>query len=119
MGQFDFKMNKMGVDFIWKTPNSYNTNYQSVPNTSGIYVIARPMFNKQGGDGVCYIEDYEILYIGSAKNLKARYQRHEVLRILSIVYGYVQFYFYETKNYKSIEISLIKKIKPKFNTRWH
>ncbi|MCO1498263.1 hypothetical protein, partial [Limosilactobacillus reuteri] len=58
---------------------------------------------------------YDILYIGSSKKLKQRYENHEVLRMLNEKYDYVQFFFRECKNHITEEYRLINKIKPKYN----
>lgn len=100
----------------WFTPNTYDRNFKSPTENSGVYLIVRPIF--RGDNSVSWITDYDILYIGSAKNLKIRYSNHEVLRILSQVFSYLQFYFKEEKNYKTVERDLIKRIEPKFNQQW-
>lgn len=91
------------------TPNTYDKNFKYPTNKSGIYFIVLPKFNP---------ESYEILYIGSAKNLAVRYARHEVMRMLREFYGYVQFYFREEVNYRKIEKDLIKKLQPRYNKQW-
>lgn len=93
----------------WKTPNTYDANYSLPPNKSGVYFIILPINN---------FNSYRILYIGSSKNLSARYSKHEVLRMLKETYGYVQFYFREEQHYKECEKLFIKKYQPKYNTQW-
>jgi len=96
----------------WFTINSYNNDFKYPEKTSGVYMLVK-----------CDVSEYglnsgykkEIVYIGSSKNLKQRYQRHEVIKILKEVYDYIQFYFRETQNYRTEEIKLIKLHKPKFN----
>lgn len=96
----------------WKTPNTYDSeNYSEVPNTSGVYILTFTSIKKNN-------VKYNILYVGSAKNLKQRYNRHEVKRVLSEIYGYIQFYFIEEVNYRDVEKHLIKLIQPKFNKQW-
>lgn len=95
----------------WKTPNTYDRNFATPPHASGIYLLIRPKFNKKS-------IRYDILYVGSAKNLLVRYNKHEVLRALKITYGYVQFFFKEEENYREVEKLLIKQIQPKYNTQW-
>lgn len=90
----------------WNTPNTYDTNFEYPVNRPGVYLLVNP-FNY-----------YEILYVGSSKNLQKRYNTHEVIRKLKKVYGYVQFYFKYKKNYIGAEKGLIKKIQPKYNIRW-
>jgi len=97
----------------WNTPNTYDNNYASPPDKSGVYLIVLPTINEQQQK-----LDYKILYVGSAKNLKARYERHEVKRLLTEVYGYIQFYFRMEDNYREVEKKLIRQIQPKFNKQW-
>lgn len=96
----------------WSTPNTYDTNFSCVPGEPGVYLIVWPQVNHESKS-----LDDEILYVGSSKNLIKRYERHEVIRLLRNMYGYVQFYFRVTADYKKEEIDLIKKIKPRFNTQ--
>lgn len=96
----------------WLTPNTYDTNFKCPTEKSGIYLLVKPtIFNHNN-------IRYEILYVGSAKRLNVRYGKHEVLRMLTEFYGYIQFYFKEEENYKEIEKQLIKIIQPKFNKQW-
>lgn len=108
----------MDIQFIfdpkkWHTPNTYDSNFCSVPETSGVYLLVAPLV-----DYVSKEIFYNILYVGSAKNLAQRYKGHEVLRLLKEVYGYVQFYFRNEVNYRSEEKELIRLIQPKFNKQW-
>lgn len=89
----------------WKTPNTYDNDYADPPQLSGVYLLVKS-------------KDYSILYIGSARWLYQRYERHEVRRVLSEVYGHVQFYWKEYENYRTIEKGLIKQWQPKFNKQW-
>jgi len=107
MSEFNFNPKE------WKTPNTYDNNFSDLPNDSGIYCIVLPTPNY-----ALQKYEYEILYVGSAKNLKVRYNKHEVMRMLTRFYGYVQFYFKTESNYRNVEKSLIKKIQPKYNTQW-
>jgi len=91
----------------WKTPNTYDENYGEPPQKPGVYFLLRPFENGKNVN--------EILYIGSAKYLYQRYERHEVRRILTEVYGYIQFYWKEEDDYKIVEKQLIKKYQPRFN----
>ena len=98
----------------WKTPNTYGTNYSSIPKKAGVYLLV-------------YFEnliDYErleinpnILYVGSSINLNQRRERHEVKRHLLKIYNHIFFYFKETEDYINYEIELIKNIRPKYNTQ--
>jgi excinuclease UvrABC nuclease subunit len=96
--------------FDWKTPNSYGVEYENPPQESGVYLLVRPFEGKK--------IIYEIIYIGSAKWLYQRYERHEVRRVLTTVYGYIQFYWKRELNYKEVEKNLIKQYQPKFNSQW-
>lgn len=93
----------------WKTPNSYDKDFEDPPVACGIYVIVLPDFKTL---------DREILYVGCSRNLKQRYEKHNTLSILREVYGYVQFYFIETDNYIEDEIDLITQARPKFNKQY-
>ena len=96
-----------------KTPNSYDRNFMYPTNNSGVYFIVRPYLSD------CNLKfEYDILYIGSSNCLHERYKRHEVLRILNEVYGYVQFYFKEIDNYIEVEKATIKHYQPKYNKQW-
>lgn len=97
----------------WNTPNSYDTNFMYPPKTSGVYLLVVPDFDPINKE---YI--YSIKYVGSAKNLKQRYDRHEVMRFLRNQEIYVQFYFIEVENYRDYEKSLIKSIQPQYNKQW-
>jgi len=91
----------------WKTPNTYDTNFSDPTDKAGVYLIMN------------YESEYkfEILYVGSAKNLKNRYKSHSLLNTLKMQNKYVRFYFKETANYLQDEIKLIKSIKPKYNIK--
>lgn len=93
----------------WNTNRTYNRNYAPVPSSPGVYLIV-------------YTDKHlnnEILYVGSSYNLKQRYLRHEVLRILQEVYGNdVRFYFKVEPDYKNVEINLIRQTKARFNKQW-
>jgi excinuclease UvrABC nuclease subunit len=96
----------IGKEFIeseWYTPNTYSENFKRVPNSSGVYLFVTL--------------DDQVLYIGSAKNLFKRYDKHEVKRLLRVMYGRVFFYFKECSNYRQAEIQAIKSFKPLFNTQ--
>lgn len=102
------------IDFLnselWKTPNSYSSNYKYPLNNTGVYILVNTIFNYRKRK-----ISYDILYIGSSKKLKQRYENHEVLRMLNEKYDYVQFFFKECENHITEEYRLINKIKPKFN----
>jgi excinuclease UvrABC nuclease subunit len=97
----------------WQTPNTYDRHFANPPDKSGIYLIVLPRVNE-----IIKKMDYEILYVGSAKSLKVRYAGHEVKRMLTEFYGYVQFYFKLETNYREVEKQLIKQIQPKYNKQW-
>lgn len=94
----------------WKTPNTYNTDFEDPPQESGVYLLVNPIEKSK--------LKYTILYIGSAKWLYQRYERHEVRRVLTEVYGNVPFYWKRFDNYREIEKQLIKQYQPKFNKQW-
>lgn len=105
--QFIFNENE------WYTPNTYNSNFKSPSNKSGVYLIVLPIF-----DLIDQVVNYDIVYIGSAKDLLNRYKSHEVLRFLKNNFNYVQFYFNECIDYKNAEKNLIKLVQPKLNKQW-
>lgn len=102
------------VEDEWKTNRTYNENYSEIPNVPGVYLLVKTDLNLKTGE-----KKYEILYVGSSKNLKQRHARHEVLRILTEIYGSdIRFYFKEEQNYLSVEKWLIKQTKARFNKQW-
>lgn len=94
----------------WKTPNTYGNNFGVPPQKSGVYLLLR-LFDGNN-------PNYEIMYIGSAKYLYQRYERHEVKRVLQKIFGYIQFYWIQVDEYRELEKELIKKYQPKFNSQW-
>lgn len=103
-------------DFLFNrhlpTPNTYNENFDIPPEKPGIYYLVVPKLF------VCDGIEFQIMYIGSSKNLARRYDRHAIKRLLTAIYGYVQFYFIETEDYIDVEKLLIKLYKPKFNIQY-
>jgi len=100
----------------WYTPNTYDANFKDPGNQPGVYLIVltnRDRFGRFINPAI-----YEVLYVGSAQNLKVRYQKHEVLRTLREVYGYVQFFFKEEPDFRNKEKALIKAVQPRFNKQW-
>lgn len=104
---FEFKPDE------WRTPNTYDTNYAYPTTNSGVYLLVVPTFDIPNKH-----VDYSIKYVGSAKNLKVRYDRHEVRRFLQNIFTYVHFYFKEEPNYREVEKKLIKIIQPEYNRQW-
>lgn len=108
-------MNKK-IDFnpiSWFTPNTYEKNFKEPTSTPGVYVITNSTIDWNNKT-----KELNILYVGSTKNLKQRYSRHEVLRVLREVYDFCQFFFIEHSDYLALEKELIVKYQPKFNTQW-
>ena len=101
------------IDSEWHTPNTYDSNFKYPTNNSGVYLITEstPNFKLRK-------TEYDILYVGSAKDLNVRYNKHEVLRLLKQIYSNIQFFFKEEPNYREVEKGLIKLIQPKFNKQW-
>lgn len=97
----------------WLTPNTYNRNFSQPPKEPGVYLLVVVNY-----DLLQKSASYDIVYVGSSYNLKQRYGRHEVLRFLSEIHDYVQFYFMVDENYKETEKQLIRQIQPKHNTQW-
>ena len=104
----------MKFNFIkegFKTERSYDNDYAVVPQKSGVYLIVdRKIINNK--------LKFDILYIGSSRNLKSRLSKHEVYRTLVHFYNDVIIYFKEEENHLIMEKSLIKMIQPEFNTQW-
>ncbi len=92
----------------WKTPNTYSKDYEHPSINPGIYCIVA--FTSQ--------TENQVVYIGSAKNLKQRYERHELLRFCREIYDHCIFYWREEINYKEVEKQLIQEQQPKFNKQW-
>jgi excinuclease UvrABC nuclease subunit len=92
----------------WFTPNTYDRNFKTPPDKSGVYLLVHPKKLNRS-------MKYNILYVGSAKSLHIRYGGHEVLRFLKEHYDYVQFYFKECDQYRKEEKALIKLIQPRYN----
>lgn len=93
------------------TPNTYDRNFKEVPKKSGVYFFVAPYYH----DYVSLIggsEYYEIIYIGSSKNLFNRYNNHELRR--KNIFD-LKFYFIESENYYEDEIKLIKYFQPIYN----
>lgn len=102
------------IESEWKTNRTYNKNYSEIPRAPGVYLLVKTEIDLKTGE-----QRYEILYVGSSKDLKQRYGRHEVLRILTEIYdGEVRFYFKQEENYLSVEKWLIKQTKARFNKQW-
>ena len=108
----------------WLTPNTYGNNYSQPPQLPGVYVISVFKFNLK-----THLEFFEILYIGSSKNLYNRWNHHSILdKIRDQVYSnrktqpiYLEhcgFYFLESDDFKNLEARLIQKYKPPFNKQY-
>lgn len=94
--------------YDWVTPNTYNNNFEYPPPRCGVYIIVTSWWiNKDRG--------YKVLYVGQSKNLKNRYENHEVIKRAYEEYDYVQFYFMECDNHVEEEKKLIKKYQPLYN----
>lgn len=89
------------IDGDWYSPNTYSEKFKQIPESPGVYYFS--------------LLDGEVLYVGSAKNLKNRYRGHEVKRLLNRLYKYIYFNFMVTEDYILTERELIKSLKPKFN----
>lgn len=105
MNNFDF----IGLGF--KTNRSFDSDFSNIPNSSGVYLLINRTINYND-------ISYEILYIGSSKNLKLRLSKHEVYRILSEIYEDIIPYFIKEKNYIQKEKELIQLLRPRFNKQW-
>lgn len=99
----------------WKTPNSYNNNFDVPINKSGVYAIVKTKlsynFKKSKNKS-------KLMYIGSSASLVNRITSHEVyltlLKTCSSEY-HIRIFFKYNDNYKELEKELIKKYKPLLN----
>lgn len=94
----------------WKTPNTYTNQYDQFPEKPGVYAIVWL-------DIINTPQESELLYIGSAQNIKRRIRGHEVIKIAGALVKekYIITYFKEAENYKEMELKLIKSLKPIIN----
>lgn len=97
----------------WRSPNSYSSNFASVPASPGVYLIAKPFPNYKHNR-----IDYVILYIGSSGNLLKRKSVHKSIPKIRKEHGYIQFFFIETEDYKELEKRLIKRWQPMYNIQF-
>jgi excinuclease UvrABC nuclease subunit len=97
----------------WFTPNTYDRNFKNPPNAPGVYLIALLIIDFDQKK-----TNYDIQYVGSAKDLSVRYSKHEVLRMIRKNEFIVQFFFKEIEDYLPLEKKLIKSIQPKYNIQW-
>lgn len=86
---------------VWYSPDTYSENFKPIPDAPGVYY-----FDTLDG---------EVLYVGSAKNLRKRHKGHEVKRLLNRIHRYIYFNFIETTEYRKVEVDLIKTLRPKYN----
>jgi excinuclease UvrABC nuclease subunit len=108
------KINAHDLSFLekeWHTPNTFDRNFKAIPKLPGVYMLVCVNIDSLLIQNL----EREILYIGSAKNLLQRYTGHNVLRIVKLTHGYIQFHFKECENYYQYEIELIKEFNPIFN----
>ena len=101
--------NQPYIEFDFKNWNSLSRySYSELPSKSGVYIIATPEFI----DGKL---KYQILYVGSTKNICKRYAGHEKRTIIKREEKYSRFYFTECNDYAKRENELIKQLQPKYN----
>ncbi len=111
--------NEFKRDFIrsvWKSQQTYTSNFDLCPKTSGVYAIESCNMNIESND---FLRS-EIIYIGKAKNLMNRKRGHEVLRIARPILKdcLLKFYWFETNDYHNLERMLIEIYKPIINTTY-
>lgn len=94
----------------WLTPDTYGSNFSDFPKKAGVYIVVYPGDLKHFGD-----RNYQILYVGSSGNIRKRLRCRNDLKIIRIVYGYVQVFFKICSNYRALEARLIKELQPRFN----
>jgi excinuclease UvrABC nuclease subunit len=80
------------------------TNHDSeIPKRPGVYVILIKVPKDSG---------FEVLYIGSSKNLRLRLKNHKHLKSHAFSGDKYRVYFKECDNFKEVELALIKKFAP-------
>ncbi|HBA85221.1 MAG TPA: hypothetical protein DCZ95_14120 [Verrucomicrobia bacterium] len=100
-----------GINFKkLKSPNAHGFNYCYPPEAPGVYFLVGTRIT----DGV--ITKVSITYIGSSSNLSKRYNNHEVIKKISEFFYHVGFWFYQCDDFISLERSLIRMIRPEFNS---
>ena len=85
------------LGYTWEITSKWN----DLPEESGVYAIR---------------EDFVVVYIGMAKNIKSRFYLHEILKKIRNNVSVKDILFHRTIDYKSIERKCLKIAKPKFNT---
>lgn len=97
----------------FSTPNTYDQCYKPIPEEPGVYLICDRRVNYDAEKENRITQ--EIVYVGSAINLKKRTDGHELARFLRSTGADVTFWFYECEDYKQFEKYLIRFINPKYN----
>jgi len=104
------------IENEWKSPDDLGNSCANPPSVPGVYFIATGKYNPQ--DGKAY---WHILYVGSSKNLRKRYNTHEVLseiRTTCLRKGIKPYFWFRPEsNFLKREIELIKDILPPYNTQ--
>jgi hypothetical protein len=93
----------------WYSPNTYGSNYGEPPSSSGVYCIKEYSHLEKSS---------RVVYVGSSKDLLARYKGHPVLKKLRKSSDYHSYLFYWRNTpygWYDLEIALIKRLKPKHN----
>lgn len=98
----------IGSDQEWRTQNTYTERFDYPENKPGVYFFLG-IKNKDP------LNDIELIYIGSSKNIKQRKQGHDLLKKIKGQYDHVHLYFKYCNNYILEERKLIKQFNPKFN----
>ena len=62
-------------DDKWLTPNTYSTNFDALPDSSGCYLLVFRSFDR----GVL---TKKVLYVGMSTNIARRISAHETFRLL-------------------------------------
>jgi len=103
----DKKLENLG----WLTPNSYGRDFCEPPTSSALYIFT--LFNYER-------ETSDALYVGQSKNLKNRWERHQILSEISKLSGPFQwiikrFIPWEVGRLRHDERFLISGLNPPFN----
>lgn len=94
----------------WRTPDTYGSNYERLPEGPGIY-----LFSRYDIDESEKTYRHKVLYVGMSTNIANRCSSHEISRLFDPEI-YAQIYFqHHSENLREIEAKYIKLFDPPFN----
>ncbi len=102
----------------WETPNTYDTNYSSLPEEPGVYLLVlRKLII---GNKLKF--RHKIAYVGSSCNLSKRLEKHpmvnKILDDLNDNSYSIACYFKRCEDYLTEEKKLIKATQARWNKQW-